>query len=312
MRLEVKDLHVHYGKIEAIKGVSIVVNEGEIVTLIGANGAGKTTMLKTISGLRPVSSGQILFDGKDISKMPAHERVDLGLSQAPEGRGIFPGMTVLENLEMGKFNRKDAKAEMAEDLDRVYTLFPRLKERASQAGGTLSGGEQQMLAIGRALMARPKVLLLDEPSMGLAPQMIANIFRIITEINKLNPSFSIFIGDTKSGSTPCSDEYNFKVKEYFNQYTAPLIYSIGDNEWTDCHRPLAGSYDPLERLDNLRNSFFNSSQSFGKKQLQLTRQGDVDPTFKKFVENAYWVKNQILFVNLHVTGSNNNFERDES
>lgn len=136
--------------------------------------------------------------------------------------------------------------------------------------------------------------------------------RLITEINKLNPSFSIFIGDTKSGSTPCSDEYNFKVKEYFNQYTAPLIYSIGDNEWTDCHRPLAGSYDPLERLDNLRNSFFNSSQSFGKKQLQLTRQGDVDPTFKKFVENAYWVKNQILFVNLHVTGSNNNFERDES
>ena len=184
MRLEVKDLHVHYGKIEAIKGVSVVVNEGEIVTLIGANGAGKTTMLKTISGLRPVSSGQILFDGKDISKMPAHDRVELGLSQAPEGRGIFPGMTVLENLEMGKFNRKDRKAEMQEDLDRIYTLFPRLKERAAQAGGTLSGGEQQMLAMGRALMARPKVLLLDEPSMGLAPQMIANIFRIITEINK--------------------------------------------------------------------------------------------------------------------------------
>jgi branched-chain amino acid transport system ATP-binding protein len=185
MRLEVTDLHVHYGKIGAIKGVSIVVNEGEIVTLIGANGAGKTTMLKTISGLRPVSSGQILFDGQDISKMAAHDRVELGLSQAPEGRGIFPGMTVLENLEMGKYHRKDRKAEMKEDLEKVFHLFPRLLERINQAGGTLSGGEQQMLAIGRALMARPKVLLLDEPSMGLAPLMIANIFRIITEINNL-------------------------------------------------------------------------------------------------------------------------------
>jgi branched-chain amino acid transport system ATP-binding protein len=184
MRLEIKDLRVHYGKIEAIKGVSVVVNQGEIVTLIGANGAGKTTTLKTISGLRNVSSGGIFFDGQNISKMPAHERVDLGISQAPEGRGIFPGMTVMENLEMGKFNRKDRKHEMAEDLDKVFTLFPRLKERVRQDGGTLSGGEQQMLAIGRALMARPKVLLLDEPSMGLAPQMIANIFRIITEINK--------------------------------------------------------------------------------------------------------------------------------
>jgi branched-chain amino acid transport system ATP-binding protein len=184
MRLEVKDLRVHYGKIEAIKGVSVVVNQGEIVTLIGANGAGKTTILKTISGLRPVSSGSVTFDGVDINKVPAHKRVDLGISQVPEGRGIFPGMTVLENLEMGKFNRKDRKDEMEEDLNRVFALFPRLKERVSQAGGTLSGGEQQMLAMGRALMARPKVLLLDEPSMGLAPQMIANIFRIITEINK--------------------------------------------------------------------------------------------------------------------------------
>jgi branched-chain amino acid transport system ATP-binding protein len=184
MNLEIKDLRVHYGKIEAIKGVSVVVNQGEIVTLIGANGAGKTTILKTISGLRPVSSGSITLDGEDINKIPAHKRVNLGISQVPEGRGIFPGMTVLENLEMGKFIRKDRKSEMEEDLDRIYTLFPRLKERVSQAGGTLSGGEQQMLAMGRALMARPKVLLLDEPSMGLAPQMIANIFRIITEINK--------------------------------------------------------------------------------------------------------------------------------
>ena len=184
MRLEIKDLRVHYGKIEAIKGVSVVVNQGEIVTLIGANGAGKTTILKTISGLRPVTSGSITFDGVDLNKIPAHKRVDLGISQVPEGRGIFPGMTVLENLEMGKFNRKSRKDEMVEDLELVYGLFPRLKERMAQAGGTLSGGEQQMLAMGRALMARPKVLLLDEPSMGLAPQMIANIFRIITEINK--------------------------------------------------------------------------------------------------------------------------------
>ena len=184
MRLEIKDLHVHYGKIEAIKGISVTVNQGEIVTLIGANGAGKTTTLKTISGLRPVSSGAIIFDGQDISKMPAHSRVRLGISQAPEGRGVFPGMTVLENLEMGKYHLKMKKAEIEQDLENVYHLFPRLKERASQTGGTLSGGEQQMLAIGRALMARPKVLLLDEPSMGLAPQMIANIFRIITEINK--------------------------------------------------------------------------------------------------------------------------------
>ena len=146
MRLEIKDLRVHYGKIEAIKGISFIVNQGEIVTLIGANGAGKTTTLKTISGLRKVSSGSILFDGQDISKVPAHERVDLGISQAPEGRGIFPGMTVLENLEIGKFNRKNRKNEMTEDLEKVYHLFPRLKERASQAGGTLSGGEQQMLA----------------------------------------------------------------------------------------------------------------------------------------------------------------------
>ena len=184
MHLEIKNLRVHYGKIEAIKGISFNVDQGEIVTLIGANGAGKTTTLKTISGLRSVSSGSVIFDGKDISKMPAHERVNLGISQAPEGRGIFPGMTVLENLEMGKFHRKNRKNEMNEDLEMVYHLFPRLKERAFQDGGTLSGGEQQMLAIGRALMARPKLLLLDEPSMGLAPQMIANIFRIITEINK--------------------------------------------------------------------------------------------------------------------------------
>jgi branched-chain amino acid transport system ATP-binding protein len=184
MHLEIKDLQVYYGKIEAIKGISFHVNQGEIVTLIGANGAGKTTTLKTISGLRPVSGGQIIFEGQDISKVQAHLRTAMGISMAPEGRGIFPGMTVLENLEIGKYFRKDRKNEMAGDLAEVYELFPRLKERASQAGGTLSGGEQQMLAIGRALMSRPKVLLLDEPSMGLAPMMIQNIFNIITRINK--------------------------------------------------------------------------------------------------------------------------------
>jgi branched-chain amino acid transport system ATP-binding protein len=184
MRLEINDIHVYYGKIEAIKGITVTVNQGEIVTLIGANGAGKTTTLKTVSGLRKVSSGSIFFDGQDISNVPAHERVELGISQVPEGRGIFPGMTVMENLEIGKYFRKNRDAEMNEDLERVFHLFPRLKERVKQAGGTLSGGEQQMLAIGRALMARPKVLLLDEPSMGLAPMMIQNIFNIITEINK--------------------------------------------------------------------------------------------------------------------------------
>jgi branched-chain amino acid transport system ATP-binding protein len=184
MRLEINDIHVYYGKIEAIKGISVAVNQGEIVTLIGANGAGKTTMLKTVSGLRKVSTGSIIFDSQDITNLPAHERVELGISQVPEGRGIFPGMTVMENLEIGKYFRKNRDAEMSEDLERVFDLFPRLKERVKQAGGTLSGGEQQMLAIGRALMARPKVLLLDEPSMGLAPMMIQNIFNIITEINK--------------------------------------------------------------------------------------------------------------------------------
>jgi branched-chain amino acid transport system ATP-binding protein len=184
MRLEIENLEVFYGKIQALRGISLNVNPGEIVSLIGANGAGKTTTLKTISGLRKVSNGRILLNGEDISNVSVHERVDMGISQSPEGRGVFPGMTVLENLEMGKYHRKSRKAEMSEDLDRVYQLFPRLKERAAQLGGTLSGGEQQMLAIGRALMARPNVLLLDEPSMGLAPQMIANIFNIITEINK--------------------------------------------------------------------------------------------------------------------------------
>ncbi|WP_086851477.1 ABC transporter ATP-binding protein [Amycolatopsis kentuckyensis] len=181
MLLDVQDINVHYGKIAALKGMSIQVDEGEIVSLIGANGAGKTTTLKTISGLRPLTSGRILFNGQDISKTPGHKRVLLGIGQSPEGRGVFPGMTVQENLLMGAYTRKD---DLQADLDEVYELFPRLNERRTQFGGTMSGGEQQMIAIGRALMTKPKVLLLDEPSMGLAPMLIAQIFDIIREINK--------------------------------------------------------------------------------------------------------------------------------
>ncbi|WP_158885829.1 ABC transporter ATP-binding protein [Amycolatopsis anabasis] len=181
--LELSGVSVHYGRIKAVSELSISVEEGEIVTLIGANGAGKSTTMRAISGIRPVSAGRIRFAGEDITRLRADLRVVRGISQAPEGRGIFPGMTVLENLDMGAYARKDRK-NLTADLDRVFELFPRLNERKTQAGGTLSGGEQQMLAIGRALMAKPKLLLLDEPSMGLAPQFIQQIFRIITEINE--------------------------------------------------------------------------------------------------------------------------------
>jgi branched-chain amino acid transport system ATP-binding protein len=183
MLLELEDVHVHYGKVAALKGISVTVEEGEVVSLIGANGAGKTTTMKTISGLRPVTSGRIRFDGEDITGTPPHELVRKGLCQAPEGRGIFPGMSVRENLEMGTYARGRKGGSTAAELERVLALFPRLQERIAQPGGTLSGGEQQMLAIGRALMSQPKVLLLDEPSMGLAPMLVAQIFEIITEIN---------------------------------------------------------------------------------------------------------------------------------
>ena len=185
MLLEVEGLCVNYGHIEAIRDITFGVEEGSVATLIGANGAGKSTTLKSISGLRKIRAGSIKFDGKDLSSIPSHDRVKLGISQSPEGRGIFPGMTVRENLDMGAFTRKDRKsAAFQEDVDRVYSLFPRLQERRTQVSGTLSGGEQQMLAIGRALMARPRLLLLDEPSMGLAPKLIQQIFAIIGEINQ--------------------------------------------------------------------------------------------------------------------------------
>jgi len=182
MLLNIENLHVSYGKIKAIKGISLNVNQGEIVTLVGANGAGKTTLLKTISGILSPAEGKITFEGHDLTKIKPFQRVIEGICQAPEGRGIFPGMTVRENLEIGKFGRTTAKAEMVEDLEMAFSLFPRLLERENQLGGTLSGGEQQMLSIGRALMSRPRLLLLDEPSMGLAPMFIAQIFDIIQKI----------------------------------------------------------------------------------------------------------------------------------
>ena len=183
--LELEDVHTYYGSIQALKGISLTVNQGEIVTLIGANGAGKSTTLRSINGLNSPRRGRIRFQGRDITYASAHDIVEQGISQSPEGRRLFPRMSVLENLEMGTFQRADRSNGKAvgEDLDRVYELFPRLKERKQQKAGTLSGGEQQMVAIGRALMARPKLLLLDEPSMGLAPIFVERIFEIIREIN---------------------------------------------------------------------------------------------------------------------------------
>jgi len=180
--LEIKDLDVHYGGIHALKGISLQVEDGEIVTLIGANGAGKSTTLRTISGLKKPTAGSVLVDGRDITKMSAPNRVALGLSQVPEGRRIFTRMTVLENLELGSYRRKSANR--SKDLQAVFERFPVLADRRKQLGGTLSGGEQQMLAMGRAMMAKPRILLLDEPSMGLAPLLVQEIFEIIAEINK--------------------------------------------------------------------------------------------------------------------------------
>ncbi len=183
MLLQLENADLTYGKIQALHGISVEVHEGEVVALIGANGAGKTSTMRALSGVRALSNGTVRFDGIDVTKLRADQRMRLGLVLAPEGRGIFPGMTVTENLSMGAYTRKD-KAGIEEDFERVFGLFPRMSERRKQVAGTMSGGEQQMLAIGRALMSRPKLLMLDEPSMGLAPMLIQQIFDIITEISK--------------------------------------------------------------------------------------------------------------------------------
>ena len=182
--LEVQNLEVSYGVIRAIKGISFEVNEGEIVTLIGANGAGKTTTMQSTVGLIPKKGGKVIFDGSDITKIPCHKVVHLGMTQVPEGRRIFGELTVYENLLMGAYSVKNKKADFKADIERVYARFPRLAERKNQVAGTLSGGEQQMLAMGRALMSRPKLLMLDEPSMGLSPLLVDQVFEIIKEINK--------------------------------------------------------------------------------------------------------------------------------
>lgn len=181
--LEIKDLEVYYGVIRAIKGISFEVNQGEVIALIGANGAGKTTILHTISGLIRPKNGSIMFEGQDLIKTPAHKIVELGIAQVPEGRRVFANLTVLENLKLGAYTRKDA-TEIAENLEEVYKRFPRLFERKNQAAGTLSGGEQQMLAMGRALMSNPKIILMDEPSMGLSPILVSEIFDIIKSISE--------------------------------------------------------------------------------------------------------------------------------
>ena len=181
--LSVEDINTYYGAIQALKGISLEVHEGEIVTLIGSNGAGKSTTLRSISGITPPKTGRVVFQGRDISMLPAHEIAEMGIAQSPEGRRVFPRMTVMENLEMGAFTRRDSSA-IRGDIDRVYELFPRLKEREKQKAGTMSGGEQQMLAMGRALMAQPSLLLLDEPSLGLAPVIVDKIYEIIREINQ--------------------------------------------------------------------------------------------------------------------------------
>jgi branched-chain amino acid transport system ATP-binding protein len=181
--LELHDVHTYYGSIQALKGISITVNDGEVVTLLGSNGAGKSTTLRSINGLNRPRQGSIRFQGRDITSTPAHEIVKRGIAQSPEGRRLFPRMTVTENLEMGAFQRTD-KSSIKDDMEHVFQLFPRLQERRNQKAGTLSGGEQQMCAIGRALMARPKLLLLDEPSLGLAPIFVERIFDIIKQINQ--------------------------------------------------------------------------------------------------------------------------------
>jgi branched-chain amino acid transport system ATP-binding protein len=225
MLLEVRGLCVNYGRIEAIRDISFTVEEGEIVTLIGANGAGKTTTMKTVSGLRPVRAGTVVFQGKDITEMPAHERPVLGISQSPEGRGCFVGMTVNENLDMGTYSRPDRKDRkvIEQDRERVFDLFPRLKERSNQAAGSMSGGEQQMLAMGRALMSRPKLLLLDEPSMGLAPKLIKQIFDIITEINSQGTTVLLVEQNAAQALKRAHRAYILETGEIVREGTGPEL-----------------------------------------------------------------------------------------
>jgi branched-chain amino acid transport system ATP-binding protein len=206
MLLEVLDVSLFYGRIQALHGISLGVTEGEIVALIGANGAGKSTTMRAISGLRPVAAGSIRFADQDITRLRPDLRVVRGISQAPEGRGVFPGMSVHENLMMGAYTRNDAAAISA-DYDRVLGLFPRLKERIRQPGGTLSGGEQQMLSVGRALMSSPRLLLLDEPSMGLAPMLITQIFEIITEINRQGTTILVVEQNAHQALSVCDRGY---------------------------------------------------------------------------------------------------------
>ena len=222
--LEINEMTVGYGRIEALHGISLSVDEGELVTLIGANGAGKTTTMRAISGIRPLTGGSIVFDGQDITKMKAHLRVIAGIVQAPEGRGVFPGMTVQENLDMGHYGRKfDSKTEYKATLDVVYDLFPRLAERRTQMGGTMSGGEQQMVAIGRALMARPRVLLLDEPSMGLAPMIIQQIFRIISDINKTGVTILLVEQNAQQALSRSDRAYILETGEVVKQGPGPEL-----------------------------------------------------------------------------------------
>ncbi len=204
--LEVKDLHVYYGVIEALKGVSFEVNQGEVIALIGANGAGKTTTLHTLTGLLPAKQGSIIFEGKDITKVPAHKIVQMGIAHVPEGRRVFSELSVYENLIMGAYTRRD-KGEIAESLKTVYTRFPRLEERKNQRAGTLSGGEQQMLAMGRALMSKPRIIVMDEPSMGLSPIFVNEIFDIIEKVRETGTTVLLVEQNAKKALTIADRAY---------------------------------------------------------------------------------------------------------
>ena len=218
MLLEMKDAVLNYGKIQALHGISVTVNEGEVVSLIGANGAGKTSTMRALSGVRGLAAGSIVFNGEDVTMLRADQRLRKGLVLCPEGRGIFPGMTVTENLNMGAYTRKD-KAAMDEDYDRVFGLFPRLLERKKQIAGTMSGGEQQMLAIGRSLMSRPKLLMLDEPSMGLAPMLIQQIFGIITEISQQGTTILVVEQNAKQALSRSDRAYVLETGNIVNSGT---------------------------------------------------------------------------------------------